>query len=108
MAIAAAPAPAPAPAPSIGGVARKREVAPNLKASDVSASNLIGTESCVADIKAVPLDKQSLLVQATKQLLDRCAKSFGNAAWPQEIEWAKKLVDNQTEKSLLKSIEKPQ
>jgi hypothetical protein len=103
---AAAPVPAPvalaAPVPSAPAadtMARRRES---------SASSVNAVDTCVANIKAVPVEKQNLSTELTKQLLESCSRSVPKAQWPADIEWAKKLLDQQQEKSLLKSNEKPQ
>jgi hypothetical protein len=89
-----------AAAPSVDSMARKRE--------SVSSLNLSAVDPCVADIKAVPIEKQNLSIELTKQLLERCSRSVPKAQWPADIDWAKKLLDQQQEKLLLKSTEKPQ
>jgi hypothetical protein len=89
---------AAAAAPAFDGQARKREVTSNLNAPD----------TCLADIKAIPIDRQSLSVEATKQLIERCGKNLSSSSLPSDIAWAKKLFDVSLEKSLLKSTEKPQ
>jgi hypothetical protein len=71
------------------GLARKRDLSSGLGAS----------ESCLIEMKAVPVDKQTLNIEATRLLLERCAQSFPRNQWPSEIEWAKKLLDNRQEKS---------
>jgi hypothetical protein len=91
MAVAAAPAAAEP-------VSRKREL----------ASALVTTNACVLDIKAIPVERQTLATESTKQLLAQCAQAVPKAQWPADIEWAKKLLDEQQEKSLLKSTDKPQ
>jgi hypothetical protein len=85
MAVAAAPAPAIA----ADNVARKRE----------SPSALVATNPCVLDIKVIPLERQTLAVESTKQLLMQCAQSVPKTQWPTDIEWARKLLDQQQEKS---------
>jgi hypothetical protein len=84
MAVAAAPA----PAVTADNVARKRE----------SPSALVATNPCVLDIKAIPLERQSLAVESTKQLLMQCAQNVPKTQWPTDIEWARKLLDQQQEK----------
>jgi hypothetical protein len=79
---------APAPAAVADSVARKRE----------SQSALVATNRCVLDIKAIPLERQTLAVESTKQLLVQCAQSVPETQWPNDIEWAKKLLDQQQEK----------
>jgi hypothetical protein len=96
MAVAAAPAPAFAGAPS--GIARKRE----------STASLAAPDTCLLDIKAIPLERQTLAAESTKQLLTQCAQSVPKTQWPTDIDWAKKLLDQQQEKSLLNAAEKPQ
>ncbi len=105
VAPSAAPAPAPeaarAPsgasgrvgissAPAADTAARKRES---------SASSVNAVDTCVVTIKAVPVEKQNLSTELTKQLLESCSRSVPKAQWPAEIEWAKKLLDQQQEKS---------
>jgi hypothetical protein len=85
MAVAAAPA----PAVTADNVARKRE----------SPSALVATNPCVFDIKAIPLERQTLAVESTKQLLTQCAQSVPKTQWPTDIDWARKLLDQQQEKS---------
>jgi hypothetical protein len=79
---------APAPAVVADSVARKRE----------STSALVATDTCVLDIKAIPVERQTLAVEATKQLLIQCAQSVPKTQWPTDIDWAKKLLDQQQEK----------
>jgi hypothetical protein len=79
---------APAPAVVADSVARKRE----------SPSALVATNPCVLDIKAIPLERQTLAVESTKQLLVQCAQSVPKTQWPTDIDWAKKLLDQQQEK----------
>jgi hypothetical protein len=86
-------------APAADTMARRRES---------SASSVNAVDTCVANIKAVPVEKQNLSTELTKQLLESCSRSVPKAQWPADIEWAKKLLDQQQEKSLLKSNEKPQ
>jgi hypothetical protein len=74
---------------SADSVARKRE----------SPSALVATNPCVLDIKAIPLERQTLAVESTKQLLMQCAQSVPKTQWPTDIEWARKLLDQQQEKS---------
>jgi hypothetical protein len=89
---------APAPAIAADGVARKRE----------SGSALVAPNTCLLDIKAIPLERQTLAFESTKQLLLQCAQSIPKSQWPADIDWAKKLLDLQREKSLLNATEKPQ
>ncbi len=103
---AAAPAPlalAAAPVPPVTEAARAQS-----SSGRVAISSLKAVDTCVADIKTVPVEKQNLSTELTMQLLERCSRSVPKAQWPAEIEWAKKLLDQQQEKSLLKSTEKPQ
>jgi hypothetical protein len=79
---------APAPAVVADSVARKRE----------SPSALVATNPCVLDIKAIPLERQTLAVESTKQLLVQCTQSVPKTQWPTDIDWAKKLLDQQQEK----------
>jgi hypothetical protein len=87
--MAIAPAPAPAPAAAADSVARKRE----------SSSALVATNQCVLDIKAIPVERQTFAVESTKQLLTQCARNVPKTQWPTDIEWARKLLDQQQEKS---------
>jgi hypothetical protein len=113
---AAAPASAPASssAPAPVALAAPMPPAPEAARAQSSASgrvaisSLKAVDTCVADIKAVPAEKQNLNTEMTKQLLERCSRSVPKAQWPADIDWAKKLLDQQQEKSLLKSTEKPQ
>jgi hypothetical protein len=84
MAVAAAPA----PAVTADSVARKRE----------SPSALVANNTCVLDIKAVPPERQTLSIETTRQLLLQCEKNVPKTQWPTDIEWARKLLDQQQEK----------
>jgi hypothetical protein len=102
----ASPAAAPAAAPAQAPVALAAPMSPAPEAARVQSSasgraaisSLKAVDTCLAEIKAVPVEKQNLGTELTKQLLERCSRSVPKSQWPVEIEWAKKLLDQQQEK----------
>jgi hypothetical protein len=100
-ALASNPALAGAPSSAPGASGRMATAAPSFEAAlrkRDSVSNVSPSNACISEIKAVPVERQNLDAETTRQLLVRCAKSLANFPSPTEVDWAKKLIDSHPEK----------
>jgi hypothetical protein len=89
----AMPAPAAAAAPSpAAAVSRAAPLAMKSSREALIADAAPDPSTCLTEMRAVPEALRDSQVLATRRAVDACVRKFPNHAWPEDLQWIKRIA----------------